>query len=146
MKAVATAMRSTDASWLRGAPKCRREGRMVYVTLNLAPSALKKPASVAWSAGGLHATTPRITGPVVTCCIPYGVFEHRAMVKLELLDSSESEQPILAWTQFPVLAETSFQAGLEAGAPTLHLLRTNTGRPRMPSRRERARSVSLLME
>lgn len=144
--AVTKAIGSTGATWLRGAPKCRREGPMVHVTLDLAPCALKKQASVAWSAGGLHATTPMISGAVVTCSMPHGLFERRAIVNLELLASSDSEQPVLAWTQFAVLAQTLFQAGLQAGAPVLRPIRAGDGPLPVPSRRERARSVSLLME
>ncbi len=108
-----------EKSWLRGLPVCRLEGGMVYVTLALDPATLKGPTSLGWSAGGLHATTPKINSSTATCCIPRGVFAHRAQVKLELLDASEFDRPVLAWTQFRVLGETDFRAGFEAGVPIL---------------------------
>ena len=92
---------------------------MVYVTLVPEPSAVTGPASVAWSAGGLHATTPKIKGPSVTCCVPRGVFEQRALMRLQLVSSAESDKPILAWTQIPVLEETMFRAEMVAGRPAL---------------------------
>ena len=92
---------------------------MVYVTLVLEPGAATGPASVAWSAGGLHATTPRIKGPSVTCCVPRGIFEHRALMQLQLVSSAESDKPIRAWTQIPVLEETMFRAQMAAGRPVL---------------------------
>jgi hypothetical protein len=110
---------STDAQWLRGMPRCRTEGSMVYVTLVLEPSRVTGPASVAWSAGGLHATTPKIKGPTVTCCVPRGVFEHRALMRLQMLSSAEPDGPVLAWSQIPVLEETMFRAEMVAGRPVL---------------------------
>jgi hypothetical protein len=137
---------ASQSAWLRGLPKCRREGRMVYVTLNLDSTSLKRPTTVAWSAGGLHATTPKTTGPVVTCCIPHGVFEDRASVKLELLDSPDSERPIFAWSQILVLGEVSFRAGLNAGVPTLTPFRSQKETYPAPVRRERTRSVAIALK
>jgi hypothetical protein len=110
---------STNAPWLRGMPRCRTEGSMVYVTLLLEPSKATGPACVAWSAGGLHATTPKIKGASVTCCVPLGAFQDRALVTLQMIDSAESDKPILAWTQIPVLEETMFRAEMVAGRPVL---------------------------
>ena len=71
---MATAV-STDGQWLRGMPRCKTEGSMVYVTVVLDPDRVTGPACMAWSAGGLHATTPKIRGTSVTCCMPRGLFE-----------------------------------------------------------------------
>ena len=111
-----------ETPWLRGLPACRRDGGMVYVTLALEPTRVEGPVSVGWSAGGLHATTPRVSCCTAICCIPRGVFDGRALVRLELLDSTGPDGPVLAWTQFPVLGETVFRAGFEAGLPTLRPL------------------------
>jgi hypothetical protein len=117
---------STDVHWLRGAPRCHTEGSMVYITLALEPSRLTVPACVAWSAGGLHATTPKLKGSSVTCCVPRGVFEHRALLRLQMIGSAESDSPVLAWTQIPVLAETMFRAEMVSGRPVLSPLASPT--------------------
>jgi hypothetical protein len=113
---------SSDVQWLRSAPRCRTEGSMVYVTLLLEPGKLTGPACVAWSAGGLHATTPKIKGQSVTCCVPRGIFEHRALMRLQMLGSAESDRPVLPWTQIPVLEETLFRAEMVGGRPVLSSL------------------------
>jgi hypothetical protein len=110
---------STDVRWLHGMPRCRMEGSMVYVPLVLEPSGVTGPACVAWSAGGLRATTPKIKGSSVACCVPRGLFENRALVRLQMIGSAESDNPILAWTQIPVLKETMFRAEMVAGRPLL---------------------------
>jgi hypothetical protein len=110
---------STDPQWLRGAPRCRAEGSAVYVTFALDPNRINSPACIAWSAGGVHATTPRIEGPSVTVCIPRAVFEHRAIMRLQVIGSAESERPVFAWTQIPVLAETMFRAEMVWDRPVL---------------------------
>jgi hypothetical protein len=113
---------SNDAQWLRGAPRCRLEGSMVYITLILEPSRVSGPACLAWSAGGLHATTPRMSGPSVTCCVPRGVFDHGSLLRLQLLRYAEADSPVFAWTQIPVLEETVYRAEMVAGRPVLALL------------------------
>lgn len=115
---MATAV-STNARWLRGMPRCRMEGSMVYVTLTLEPSRAGGPACVAWSAGGLHATTPKIKGPSITCCVPRGIFERKALMQLQMIGSGDSDSPIFAWTQIPVLEETMFRAEMVSGTPVL---------------------------
>lgn len=95
------------------------EGSMVYVTLALESSRAGGPACVAWSAGGLHATTPKIKGSSVTCCVPRGIFEHRALVQLQMIGSADSDSPVFAWTQIPVLEETMFRADMVSGGPVL---------------------------
>jgi hypothetical protein len=92
---------------------------MVYVTLVLEPSKVNRPACIGWSAGGLHATTPRIKGSTVTCCVPRGLFEHRALMRFEMIGSDESDRPILEWTQIPVLEETMFRAEMVADSAVL---------------------------
>ena len=129
---MATAV-STDVPWLRGTPRCKTEGSMVYVTLVLEPDRITRPACVAWSAGGLHATTPKIRGTSVTCCIPRGLFEHRALMRLQMIGAAESDGPILAWTQIPVLEETRFRAELVAGRPALSPLSTGPVITRAPA-------------
>jgi hypothetical protein len=106
---------------------------MVHVTLALDPAKLSGPTSLGWSAGGVHATTPKIAGSTVTCCIPRGIFTQRANVKLELLDSSESDRPVLAWTQFPVLGEAVYRAGFDGGVPILRPLHDQDGTVVTPS-------------
>ena len=125
---------STDPQWLRGAPRCRAEGSAVYVTFALDPSRINSPACIAWSAGGVHATTPRIEGPCVTVCIPRTVFEHRAIMRLQVIGSAESESPVFAWTQIPVLEETMFHAEMAWDLPVLS--------PLMPAPQQRAASHS----
>ncbi len=110
---------SNDTQWLRGSPRCRTHGSMVYVTLTLDPDRIATPVSVAWSAGGLHATTPRIKSTTVTCCVPRGIFEHHALMRLQLVGSAEQEKPIMAWTQIPVLEEALFRTQMIAGRPFL---------------------------
>jgi hypothetical protein len=112
---------STDMQWLRGAPRCRTEGSVVRVTLALEASRMTGPACIAWSAGGLHATTPKIDGSSVTFCVPRGVFEYRTLMRLELIGSAESEIPVFAWTQIPVLEETMLRAEMVSGRPVLSL-------------------------
>ena len=109
----------TDMQWLRRAPRCRNEGAVVSVTLALESSRVTGPACVAWSAGGLGATTPRIDGSSVTFRVPRGVFERRTLMRLELIGSAESEIPVFAWTQIPVLEETMFRAEMVSGRPVL---------------------------
>jgi hypothetical protein len=92
---------------------------MVYITLAIEPSRLAGPACVGWSAGGMHATTPKLKGSSVTCCVPRGLFEHRALVRLQMIGSAESDGPVFAWTQIPVLAETMFRAEMVSGRPVL---------------------------
>jgi hypothetical protein len=92
---------------------------MVYVTLALEPGRLTGPVSLAWSAGGLHATTPRIKGNTVTCCVPRGIFHNRAVMRLQMVGSCDAEGPVFAWTQIPVLAETMFRAEMIGGRPVL---------------------------
>jgi hypothetical protein len=122
---MATAM-SNDVQWLRGTPRCRTEGSVVYITLTLEPSRVHGPICLAWSAGGLHATTPRIVGSSVTCCVPRGMFDHRALIRLQLVRAAETDSPVFAWTQFPVLEETLYRAEMVAGRPVLAPL---TSRP-----------------
>ena len=115
MKPVA----STDAQWLRGTPHCRTEGSAVYVTLALEPSRVTDTACLAWSAGELHSTTPTIDGSSVTFCVPRSIFEHGTPIRLELIRSAESEIPVFAWTQIPVLEQTILRAEMESGRPVL---------------------------
>jgi hypothetical protein len=110
---------ATDGQWLRGAPRCRAEGSAVYVTFALDPDRVNSPACIAWSAGGLHSTTPGIKGPSVTVCIPRTVFEHHAIMRLQVIGSAESESPVFAWTQIPVLEETMFRAEMAWDRPVL---------------------------
>jgi len=92
---------------------------MVYVTFALPPVALFRPACLAWSAGCMHATTPRIKTTSITCGIPRNIFELGARVTLQVLDYAASEETVRAWTQIPVLEETVFRAGIMAGSPVL---------------------------
>ena len=119
---MATAV-SNDTQWLRGAPRCRVEGSMVYITLALDLSRVTGPTCLAWSAGGLHATTPRTKGSSVTCCVPRGVFDHRALIRLQLIHSAEADSPVFAWTQIPVLEE------MVAGRPVLASLASPSIQP-----------------
>ncbi len=104
--------------WLCGSPTCRSEGSTVHVTLPLGPAALSRPACLAWSAGPLHATTPRIRDTSVTCSIPRGVFEYGGRVTLQILAYGSSDH-VRAWTQIPVLQESVFRASMSAGEPIL---------------------------
>lgn len=113
---------SKDVQWLRATPRCRIVGSMAYVTLSLEPDRLTGPACVAWSAGGLHATTPRTEDTSVTCCVPRGIFEHHALLRLQLIGTAESDRPVFAWTQIPVLEETLFRAEMVSGRPVLYPL------------------------
>ena len=110
---------SNDGQWLRGAPRCRVEGSTVHVTFALEPSRVNSPVCIAWSAGGLHATTPGIKGSSVTMCIPRAVFEHRVIMRVQVIGFAESESPVFAWTQFPVLEETMFRAEMMWSRPVL---------------------------
>lgn len=96
---------------------------MVYVTLVLERDKLTGHPCLAWSVQGLHATTPRISDDTVTCALPRGIFEHRARVRLQILDSPAPGQPAQPWTQLPVLEETLFQADIVDGKPVLMPLR-----------------------
>ena len=40
-------------------------------------------------------------------------------MRLQMIASADSDKPILAWTQIPVLEETTFQAEMVAGCPAL---------------------------
>jgi hypothetical protein len=92
---------------------------MVRVTLTLEPSRVTGPACVGWSAGGLHAITPRIEGRSITYWVPRNLFEQRALMRLQIIGSTECDEPILPWTQFPVLEEAMFRAELLYGRPVL---------------------------
>ena len=77
------------------------------------------PVFVAWSCGGLHATTPRVEGASATCRVPRRLFEDRARLRLQLIGSAESEGPVFAWTQIPVLGEAVFRAEMMWDRPVL---------------------------
>jgi hypothetical protein len=110
---------STNIEWLQGAPRCRNEGAVVSVTLVLEPSRVTDRACLAWSAGGLHATTPRINGSSITFCVPRRVFEYRTLMRLELIGLADTEIPVFAWTQIPVLEEAILRAEMVSGRPVL---------------------------
>ena len=110
---------SEDVRWLRGTPRCRIKGPTVCVTLHLDPDLLTGPVFLAWSAGGMHATTPMIEGAAVTCCLPRGIFEQHALMRLQLIGTVESDRPVFAWTQIPVLQEALFRADVVFGRPVL---------------------------
>lgn len=109
-------------TWLRHAPECRCDGANVYVRFDLDPKEFPGgPRSLAWKAGDMQTTTPSTTKPSITCTIPRGVFENRTRVELQILGAARGTEPVFEWTQFPVLAESSFKARMDTGAPELVL-------------------------
>ena len=54
-----------------------------------------------------------------------------------MIGSSESEGPVLAWTQIPVLEETMFRAEMVAGRPALSPLPMGNGVTRARARASR---------
>jgi hypothetical protein len=40
-------------------------------------------------------------------------------MRLQLISSAESDEPVLAWAQIPILEETLFRAEMVAGRPVL---------------------------
>lgn len=100
---------------------------MVYVTVALDPEETPTgPLRVVWSALGLTACTPKSSGLTVVCCIPRGVFEHSARVKLEILPTYRADEVVLDWTHIPSLGEVSFQAGMVGGQPVLAPIRESS--------------------
>ena len=63
--------------------------------------------------------TPRMEGSSATCRVPRKLFEDRALLRLQLIGSAESESPVFAWTQIPVLAEALFRAEMMWARPVL---------------------------
>jgi hypothetical protein len=110
---------SADSHWLQGAPHCRTEGSKVHVTLALEPGRANNPVCIAWSADGLHATTPMVKGSSVTCYVPRGVFDRGALMRVQVIGLAETESLVFAWTQIPVLEETMFRAEMVWGRPVL---------------------------
>ena len=109
----------TEGQWLREAPRCQAEGSVVCVTVALEAAWTSGPVFVAWCGGGLHATTPRMEGSSATCRVPRKLFEDRALLRLQLIGSAESESPVFAWTQIPVLGEALFRAEMAWDEPVL---------------------------
>jgi hypothetical protein len=95
---------------------------VVYVVVALETSLASGPVFIGWCGGGLHATTPGVQGSSVTCRIPRRLFEDRALLRLQLIGSAESEGPVFAWTQIPVLGEAVFRAEMMWDRPILSLV------------------------
>jgi len=106
---------------------------MVYVTLDLNPDEVPPGLwCLRWGAGGLEGFTPPTSHLSLTCCLPRGIFEHQALVKLAFLPAYPSEHVVLAWTHIPVLGEASFRAQLIGGAPVLEPVKEERGpKPRI---------------
>ena len=106
--------------WLRGQPQCRCEGARVQVQLDLDTDHLPGgPHCAEWTAGDLHTSTPSTTRPSITCSLPRALFENRSRVELQILRAAGSQEPVYPWTQFPVLAQTSFRARMDTEQPEL---------------------------
>lgn len=116
---MVTTAHPIDVRWLRKSPRCRTRGSAVQVTFALEASLIDGPSCMEWSAEGLHATTPRIDGSSVTCCVPRTLFEHGAVMRVQVIDLADGESPIFEWTQIPALHEATFRARIVAGRPTL---------------------------
>ena len=114
-----TTAATAAGQWLREVPRCQTEGSVVCVTVSLDSSPSYGPVSVALRAEGLHAMTPPVEGSSATCRVPRRLFEERALLRLQLIGSAQSEDPVFAWTQIPVLGEAAFRAEMMWGRPVL---------------------------